>query len=184
MGLTGVSSDSWWFHLTQAIKAPDTPNNRSNLNAWAACEGGSATYNPFNTTLAWPGSTCMNSVCVRNYPNFLAGVSATADTILQSNMSPILRALRGNWNRQAFAGAIGSAPWGTSGSCVATAGGGGTGGAPGGTGPITGSPSPPPPPEKARDDWSGHIKRSASQFNHCADVADRYAKAFRHLRTH
>lgn len=184
MGLTGVSSDSWWQNILEGIKAPDNGVNRSNLNAWQACEGGTATFNPFNTTLAWPGSTCYNSVCVRNYPNFQAGWAATVSTLLQSNMSGIVHALRNSWNRASFAGAVGSSPWGTSGSCIATAGGGGTGGVPGPPGPIKGGGYPPAPKENPKDDWSGHILRTSSQFHHVGDVADRYARAFRRLRAH
>src|SRR6266568_7836075 len=150
MGLTGVSSDSWWKDICAAIHAPDTPNNRSNLNAWAACEGGTATFNPFNTTLPWPGATNYNSVGVKNYPNYQAGWSATASTINQSNMSHIRHALQNNLDRAAFANAIDADPWGTSGACIRTAGGGGTGGVPGPPGPIHGGGPPSPPPETGR----------------------------------
>lgn len=183
MGLTGVSSDTWWQHILDGIHAPDTANNRSNLNAWAACEGGTATFNPFNTTLPWPRSTCYNSVCVRNYANFLDGVSATAATINQSNMSDIRHALQNNLDRNAFADAIDKDPWGTSGACVRTAPGGGTGGSknPGtGGGPVPPPPGP-PPREQAKDDWSPQIRRSASQFHHVASAHERYARAIIHL---
>lgn len=175
MGLTGVSSDSWWQNILSGIKAPDTPNNRSNLSAWANCEGGTATFNPFNTTLPWPRSTCYNSVCVRNYANFQDGLSATISTIDQSNMTPIRQALQGNYNRDAFAAAIDASPWGTSGACIRTAPGGPTGGAPGPGGPIKGGNYGPPPTEKAKDDWSGHIKRSASQIRHTGDAFHAHA---------
>lgn len=181
MGLSGISSDSWWANLLPAIHAPDTANNRSNLNAWQACEGGSAAFNPFNTTLWWPRSSCYNSVCVRNYASFQDGWSATAATINQSNMSDIRHALQRNLDRAAFADAIGRDPWGTSAACVRTASGGGSGGVPGPGGRIHGPGIPPAPPEHARDDWSARIHRSALQFRGAGNALNRYQHAIGHL---
>lgn len=182
MGLSGVSSDSWWQAILSGLSAPDTANNRSNLNAWTACEGGTATFNPFNTTLPWPRSTCYNSVCVRNYANFQDGVSATIATLEQGNMSDIRHALQNDLDRAAFADAIGADPWGTSAACIRTASGGGTGGAPGPPGPIKGGAPPAPPVEKAANDWSGRIHRSALQITYTARAAERYGKLIRSLR--
>lgn len=181
MGLTGVSSDRWWQDILSGIKAPDNKINRSNLNAWQACEGGSAEYNPFNTTLAWPGSSCYNSVCVRNYPSLLAGESATISTLLQSNMSAIVHALRNSYDRAAFADAVGNSPWGTSGACIRTAPGGGTKG--GNPGPGPGQPSPPPPAPKpsSGDSWAPHIRRTAAQFGNTARTLQDHATGLRHL---
>jgi hypothetical protein len=184
MSLSGVSSDSWWAAILSGIKAPDNATTRSNLNAWQACEGADATFNPFNTTLWWPRSSCYNSVCVRNYANFQDGVSATVSTILQSNMSPILAALRGSYNRDGFANAIDASPWGTSGACVRSAPGGPTGGAPGPPGPIKGTSTPPPPKETPANDWSGHIFRVAAQVGNTGRTAMAHAKLIRDLRIH
>src|SRR5262252_3417400 len=128
MGLSGVSSASWWKAILAKINAPDTDNNKSNLSAWQACEGGSASFNPFNTTLPWPNATLYNSAGVRNYATFDDGVGATTSTMLQSNMAAIVTALRNNADRGTFANAVGSSPWGTSGDCIAHASGAPSGG--------------------------------------------------------
>jgi hypothetical protein len=61
------------------------------LNAWATAEGGSATWNPLNTTypLAW-GSTSYNSSQVKNYYRPTAGVCATALTLIDARYAGIL----------------------------------------------------------------------------------------------
>ena len=183
MGLSGVSSDSWWANLLPAIHAPDTPNNRNNLNAWQSCEGADAAFNPFNTTLDWPGATLYNSAGVKNYPNFQAGWSATASTINQSNMSNIRYALQHNLNRASFATAIGEDPWGTSAACVRTASGGGSGGVNGPPGPIGGGgQTPPPPKERNTNDYSPRINRTAAQFHNVAHKMSIHARYIGNLR--
>lgn len=182
MGLSGVSSDRWWRDILGGLNAPDTANNRSNLSAWTNCEGGTARYNPFNTTLSWPGSTCYNSVCVRNYKDYQTGLLATLSTIKQSNMEPISHALRSNYNRDSFAAAIDAAPWGTSGACIRSAPGGPIGGGAPPTGPVHGPAIPPPPKERRDDDWSGHIRRSAAQFGNTGRVLMKHAVIIRNLR--
>jgi hypothetical protein len=184
MGLTGVSSDSYWRDILSGISAPDTQVQRDNMNAWYECEGGTATYNPFNTTEPWPGATNYNSVGVKNYPSYQAGVSATIATLENGYYPGILAALRNGYNRASFAAAVGGSPWGTSGACIATAPGNPVGGTPGPTGPIKGGTIPNPPVEHARDDWSSHIKRSAHQFMNQGNALDRYARAIRALRLH
>lgn len=135
MGLSGVPADTWWHDILSGISAPDDAVNRDNLNAWQACEGATAAYNPFNTTEPWPGATDYNSVGVKNYPSYLAGVSATIATLENGNYPNILAALRSSAKRSVFAGAVGSSPWGTSGACI--------GGASGVTPPPGGAPGPP-----------------------------------------
>jgi hypothetical protein len=114
----------WAADILKALGAPDTQNNINNLAAWQACEGGDSLQrnNPFNTTLPAPGSTTVNSAGVRGYPSFAAGLKATLSTLDGSAYSGIRSALKSNAPRAQFANAVGSSPWGTSGSCIATSG--------------------------------------------------------------
>lgn len=130
-----MAADQWWRDILSGIHAPDSAVNRSNLNAWVACEGGSAAYNPFNTTEPWPRATDYNSVGVKNYASYQDGVSATIATLENGFYPNILAALRSSARRSVFAGAVGASPWGTSGACI--------GGASGVT-PPSGSPPGPP----------------------------------------
>ena len=82
--------------ICAAIGAPQTTANVNSLHAWRVHETPwppVAKFNPMNTTLAMPGSTCYNSVCVRNYTSWAQGVAATAET-LQGGYSCIVSALR------------------------------------------------------------------------------------------
>lgn len=157
MGLSGVPIGTWATAILAGVGAPDTANNRGNCAAWAACETSGSSYNPFNTTLFMPGSTCYNSVCVRNYVSFAQGVAATVSTIRQGNMAAIANALRNDVNRQAFGAAVGSAPWGTSGACIA----GSPVPSPPGGHPPPGKPPGPRGPSSAQD-WSPQIRESGS----------------------
>lgn len=84
----------WRFRLLRAIHAKGTNENRRLLAAWARAEGGTATYNPLNTTEPWPGATDYNSVHVRNYPTGAAGIAATAATLVNGHYAGIVRDLR------------------------------------------------------------------------------------------
>jgi len=141
LGLSGVSSAAWWTAILGQLHAPLDPTNASNLDAWQACEGGTAAFNPFNTTEPWPGSSDYNSAGVKNYPNFNAGVLATVATLENGLYGSIISALKSSAPRSVFASAVGNSPWGTSGACIDSASGGGTGG--GGLPPPPPVPSPP-----------------------------------------
>lgn len=60
------------------------------LDAWAQAEGGTAAWNPLNTTFALPGSTHYNTVGVRNYKRATEGVCATALTLVNGYYPGIL----------------------------------------------------------------------------------------------
>lgn len=84
----------WRFRLLRAIHAKGSWQNRKLLGAWARAEGGTARYNPLNTTEPWPGATDYNSVHVRNYPTGAAGIAATAATLVNGHYNGIVRDLR------------------------------------------------------------------------------------------
>jgi len=84
----------WRFRLLRAIHAKGVSENRRLLGAWARAEGGTARYNPLNTTEPWPGSTDYNSVHVKNYPTGAAGIAATAATLVNGHYDGIVADLR------------------------------------------------------------------------------------------
>lgn len=76
-----VTFPHWDDRLLEAMGLAPTPARRLFLQAWAACEGGTAHYNPLNTTLKVAGSTTYNSAGVQNFPDELAGIAATLLTL-------------------------------------------------------------------------------------------------------
>lgn len=51
------------------------------LIAWQRAEGGTASFNPWNTTQDWAGATIYNSIGVRNYASREDGIAATVTTM-------------------------------------------------------------------------------------------------------
>lgn len=69
------------------------------FHAWARAEGGTARYNPLNTTEHWPGATPYNTrpdgtPLVLNYPTGLDGIEATYLTLTNGNYDGIIASLR------------------------------------------------------------------------------------------
>lgn len=64
--------------------------------AQARAEGGSASFNPWNTTEPWPGSTPYNDNVppVRNYPSARAGIAATVATLRNGHYPDMMRLYR------------------------------------------------------------------------------------------
>ena len=80
--------------ILAAIKAPNTAANRRFLDEWQSYEGGTAKFNPLNTTQKVKGSTRYNSAGVQNYPTAAAGTTATRITLENGRYPDILKALR------------------------------------------------------------------------------------------
>jgi hypothetical protein len=89
------------------------------LLAWMKAEGGSAHFNPMNTTQKASGSTPYNSAGVQNYTSWNQGIQATVATLTNGSYGPVLAALRGDKGAQAIAQAVGASPWGTDGQLMA-----------------------------------------------------------------
>jgi len=109
------SDDAFYSRILTGIGAPATPENRRFLYAWRAAEGGTAAFNPFNTTQGAPGATNYNAAGVKNYTSEEQGVSATVKTLLNGRYGEIISALRdgGPGAPQAAAQALARSPWGT-----------------------------------------------------------------------
>lgn len=101
--------------VTKRLGADVTLHTR---RAWAAqmqAEGGSARFNPFNTTLEMPGASDYNSVGVKNYASATQGIEATVKTLRGKGhgYEVILRRLRDNASATLIVKAIGESDWGT-----------------------------------------------------------------------
>lgn len=77
-----VPSSDWAYDLaTQAGNPQPTQAVLDYLEAWHRAEGGTAAFNPLNTTMPAEGDSLYNSVGVRNYPSYEAGIEATVETL-------------------------------------------------------------------------------------------------------
>lgn len=107
--------------LLPKIGARPTKRNLWAFVAWAQAEGGSADFNPLNTTLHKPGATDYNSVGVKNYTSLAQGVEATAETLNYGadhglyGYKPIRKRLRGNSWAVLTLRAVERSVWGTGG---------------------------------------------------------------------
>lgn len=108
----------WETAILEGIGATPGANNVTNLGAWNAEEGGAdvadaASYNPFNTKWATPGSIALPGNGVMAYPNWTDGRTATIGTLNQENMNGIKQSLIADVPFTAFATAVNASPWGT-----------------------------------------------------------------------
>jgi hypothetical protein len=130
-----------------ALNDPTGAQNILAISAWSQAEDpwttSEGTHNPLNTTQPESGSTSRNSDGVQGYPNWQEGVQATVSTLVNGHYSNILAALKAGTSAQAVASAVGSSPWGTSGSLISQiigqGGGGGAGSPQGGGGSCSGA---------------------------------------------
>ncbi len=119
-----VTPQSFAVSVLQGLRAPVTSANVKALVGWQHAEGGnwnnSARYNPLNTTESMPGAGNTGSQGnIKVYQNWGQGVQATVRTLTNGRYGGILQALHQGNDPMAVARAIGSSPWGTSGSLVA-----------------------------------------------------------------
>jgi len=109
----GRADDPFYRALLRGIGAAPTPAVLQFLYAWRQAEGGTARYNPFNTTPRMTGSSAYNRVGVQNYPDPQTGVNATVKTILNGRYANLVAALRAGTSSRAMAQALAASPWGT-----------------------------------------------------------------------
>lgn len=102
----------WESDVLRELRLPDTAQNRKFLQVWQRMEGGSAKFNPLNTTLNVGGATSYNAANVRNYPSAGVGAKATAATLQGPRYAGVRAALatgdpsqlQGNAQQGLFAG--------------------------------------------------------------------------------
>lgn len=71
----------WRERLLEVVNGKVTAENLRLLDAWQKAEGGTAQWNPLNTTYYLAGATLYNDTKVRNYRYPIEGVCATALTL-------------------------------------------------------------------------------------------------------
>lgn len=128
----GGSGNGWQAAMLQSINAPASANNVHKMNAWNACEGNLAGHsglginNPFNITAdsyqpATKGIQTVNPAGVQAFSTMTAGIQGTAAKLQEPFARAILTNLQSDGSFSAFANAVGSSGWGTSGGCIAGA---------------------------------------------------------------
>src|ERR1035441_507876 len=103
----------WQASFLKQVGAPDNANSEQFLDDWYVAEHGSSGYsggsnaglnNLFDTALPGAGSESMAhgaaaAIGIQEFPNWQVGELANADTLEQSNMAPLLQALRSETRR-------------------------------------------------------------------------------------
>lgn len=90
----GAVDDSFYSSVLNLIGAPLTQNTLQLCRDWQRFEGGSAAWNPWNTTQWAVGATVYNSAGVKNYPDEATGEHATAATLTNGYYPDVLAALQ------------------------------------------------------------------------------------------
>lgn len=113
---------TWGQALCQRLGVPASLQNDLFFRAWAQAEGGTAKYNPFNTTAKMPGSTTNinpngtpNSAGVQDYISAQQGFEATIKTLQNGKYNSILSALMVGTSARNCAYALEHSLWGTGG---------------------------------------------------------------------
>lgn len=92
---------------------PRSAENIRAISAWVRAEGTKAQFNPLATTRRAPDTTDFNSVGVKNYPSYEAGLDATVATLRNGRYANILAALAQGTDAMAVGRAVEQSPWGT-----------------------------------------------------------------------
>lgn len=108
-----TADDPFYAAILRGIGAAASPEALTFFRAWRQAEGGTARYNPFNTTLRVTGSADYNRVGVQHYPSARAGVDATVTTLLNRRYAALVQAIREGRSARAMADALAASPWGT-----------------------------------------------------------------------
>lgn len=64
------------------------------MHQWRLCEGGTARYNPLNTTEPMPGATDYNSAGVKNYVSGTQGIEAMYLTLVNGHYNHLVADMR------------------------------------------------------------------------------------------
>lgn len=114
--LTPLSSDdinAFYEGVLTSIGVPVNAANKAVIAAWATQENTKALFNPLSTTWKKDGATAFNynkGNPVKNYTDAQQGIDATAKTLNQPYVNPIVEAMRANTNGQTSAYAIVTVP--------------------------------------------------------------------------
>lgn len=108
-----TSRHLWTRDLLHMLGVPGSYPNALSIIAQCQAEGGSARFNPLNTTLPMDGATDYNSVHVKNYASYGSGLAATTKTLQQANMALLLHELKAGNSSLSYWRALAASPWGT-----------------------------------------------------------------------
>ena len=91
-----AETEEYFKLVLKKLGAPETEGNMIWLKGWRQMEGAEATWNAFNTTEEYAGSTLYNDseVGVQNYKTIEDGVDATYKTLTNGNYPNIVSNLR------------------------------------------------------------------------------------------
>ena len=106
---------AWALDLLGRLGLPKTRENTRVIVAWQLSEGTEAAFNPLATTRDHPGATDFNSVGVKNYPTYEAGMQETIEALHNGLYDHILAALAQGNDANAVGRAIEDSRWGTGG---------------------------------------------------------------------
>jgi hypothetical protein len=116
-----VTFPGWAGRVLYGIGVEPNHERVKFLNAWAACEGGTADFNPLNTTMPMEGARTYNSAGVREYADSIQGVAATILTLRLGYYRKLRQELAAP-HRTARQIAVGSREaihtWGTDPQCI------------------------------------------------------------------
>lgn len=119
---TAPGAGDWRVDVLNRIGAPVTDQNLHVLQLWQRAEGGGADgpshtdFNWLNTTRTAsdaPYTAVINSVGVKKYASYEAGINATVGALTNGYYQSVLDALRKGDNEFAVANAIAGSQWGT-----------------------------------------------------------------------
>ncbi|MFL6162081.1 MAG: hypothetical protein ACJ74U_07630 [Jatrophihabitantaceae bacterium] len=105
--------DGFYGEVLSGIRAPVTRMNIHACEAWQVAEGGSATWNPWNTTQPAAGASDYNSAHVKNYRDHATGVAATVRTLTNGHYAHILAEFRAGDGGLKVCQAVDASVWGT-----------------------------------------------------------------------
>ncbi len=106
---------AWALDLLGRLGMPKTRENVRVMVAWQLSEGTEAAFNPLATTRDHPGATDFNSVGVKNYPDYEAGMQESIEALRNGLYDHILAALAQGNDANAVGRAIEDSRWGTGG---------------------------------------------------------------------
>lgn len=110
-----MTRNDYFHQLIDILGAKHGDHNANALVAWAQAEGGSAWWNPLNTTRYESGSWDYNWAHVKNYPTLRVGLQATASTLEQVNFAAIFGHLKTGSPAKQTLTAVENSDWGTGG---------------------------------------------------------------------
>jgi hypothetical protein len=119
-----MTREQYAVRFLHQVGAKATRRNLLALVAWMQAEGGSASWNPLNTTQEAPGATVYNYAGVKNYPSAQVGIQAASETLNYGarnrvrGYGRIRHRLRKNKGAMGTLLAVERSDWGTGGLAV------------------------------------------------------------------